>query len=72
MLCCPPSPKGWDTPVPSPASPPLLSQEGCLSTQCSLEMENTGMQNSNVTLTLGVRTWHKALHPCPAKLQHTP
>lgn len=32
--CCavPPSPRGWDTPVPSPALPPLLPQEGCLST----------------------------------------
>lgn len=45
---CAPSPKGWDTPVP---------QEGCPSTQCSLQAEGTGTQNSNVTLALGAWTW---------------
>lgn len=53
MLCRPPSPRG----CPFRICLPLLPQEGCLSTQCSLQAENTGMQSSSVTLALGVWTW---------------
>lgn len=59
MLHSTPSPKSLDTPVLSPASPPLLPQEGCLSTQCSLQVESTGMHKINVTLALGIWTWSR-------------
>lgn len=57
MVCCDPSPKGQGHPRCPPQHHLPLPPLGCPSTRCPLQVEDTGIRDSNVTLAPGAWAW---------------